>query len=120
MVESKIVRILVPLLGIRIVGLLQILLCVFSLELCWLNEHKARLLLDSQEALVSRDFLRAEQNAFEVELEKLRREQKKLNKQIDMMMGFATRGGGWDKFVEYRRIGYMDFGDITVEELEQE
>jgi hypothetical protein len=102
-------RIRVPMLGTRIAGLLSILLCVFSLELCLLNEHRAQLQLEFQEELIVRDALRLKRQALMDEIYLLRLRQEKLDKQIDIMMSIATRGGGWDRFVQMRRAGYFQF-----------
>jgi hypothetical protein len=95
--------------GTRIAGLLSILLCVFTLELCLLNEHRARIQLEFQEELIVRDALRLKRQALMDEIYLLNLRQEKLDKQIDIMMGIATRGGGWDRFVQMRRAGYFQF-----------
>jgi len=93
----------------RIAVLLSVLLCVVVLELCWLTERRARLLLSTQEELVVRDSLTESIIVLRDELTELRLEQKKINRQIDIMMGIATRGGGWNNFITMRNEGYFDF-----------
>jgi len=96
----------VPLLGIRIAALLSILLCVFTLELCWLNEHKARLELNMQEELAIRDYLHYERRVLEDKIIALDLQQRKLSYQMDLVMSFGTRSGKWEDFVQFSSTSY--------------
>ena len=99
------VRVLVPLLGIRIAGLLSILLCVFTLELSWINEHRARLLLTTQEEYVLRDHLRLERRDLEQAIHILICHQLELDTQVDIMMGADRSGKRLSYFGEVRGVG---------------